>query len=299
MGMKAGKNLILLKGREDLNAIGMKAANLLRLKQMGFRVPVTYVIPWHVQARQKEGHGQDLSSLKGDVLRIVEAHKSYAVRSSANVEDQFEKSYAGQFQSLLDVRGPEAIMEAITSVWESLDSSEAREYSKGQGLSETGLRMSVILQEMVEPVISGVAFNRNPLTGIRETVVEAVRGPGTALLQEGVTPYRWIYHNGEFTSCPESTDMPLSVLEKVVEETRAIARKARIDVDLEWVWDGHQVMWVQMRRITTLSQVKLYSNRISKEMQPGLVKPLIWSVNIPLVNGVWIDMLTEVIGANR
>lgn len=294
--MKRGVNLLALRDA-SLDAMGAKGANLLKLKKMKFRVPETYVIPWQTYERYHQGW--DLSLLQVEIEARLDSSRKYAVRSSANVEDQFEQSYAGQFQSHLNVQGHEDLVKAVISVWESLESPEAREYGRRRELIERGLRMAVLVQEMVEPLVSGVAFNRNPLTGLRETVVEAVRGPGTALMQEGITPFRWVYHNGQFISSPEEAEVPLEVIEQAVKETRAIARMAKIDVDLEWVWDGHQLYWVQMRRITTLGQARLYSNRISKEMQPGLVKPLIWSINIPLVNGVWIDLLTEMIGPNQ
>ena len=47
----------------------------------------------------------------------------------------------------------------------------------------TGLHLAVILQEMVAPVVSGVSFSRNPISGEAEIIVEAVEGPGAALVQ--------------------------------------------------------------------------------------------------------------------
>ncbi len=61
--------------------------------------------------------------------------------------------------------------------------------------------------------------------------------------------------------------------------------------------DGREVQWVQLREITSLD-IPIYSNRISKEVFPGIIKPLIWSVNVPLVNGAWVDMFAELIGPN-
>ena len=54
-----------------------------------------------------------------------------------------------------------------------------------------------------------------------------------------------------------------------------------------------------MREITALRNLPMYSNQISREMVAGLIKPMIWSVNIPLVNGAWICLLTEVIVLNE
>jgi pyruvate,water dikinase len=54
-----------------------------------------------------------------------------------------------------------------------------------------------------------------------------------------------------------------------------------------------------MREITTLHTLPLYSNRMSREMLPGMLKPLIWSVNIPLMVGDKIRLITELIGPNH
>ena len=56
--------------------------------------------------------------------------------------------------------------------------------------------------------------------------------------------------------------------------------------------------WVQVSEITALKSASVYSNRISREVLPGLIKPLVWSVNTRLVNGAWVALITEIIGAN-
>ncbi|NIV37114.1 MAG: hypothetical protein GWN58_49100, partial [Anaerolineae bacterium] len=69
-------------------------------------------------------------------------------------------------------------------------------------------------------------------------------------------------------------------------------------MDLEWVYDGRQVIWVQLREIGALDEINLYSNSISREYLPGIIKPLVWSVNVPLVNGAWVWLFSEMIGPN-
>ncbi|MBN1834972.1 MAG: hypothetical protein JW820_03920, partial [Spirochaetales bacterium] len=88
------------------------------------------------------------------------------------------------------------------------------------------------------------------------------------------------------------------VAEQVVRETRRIARCFRRPADLEWVWDGGRLWWVQLREITTVGELNVYSDHIAREMLPGQVKPLVWSINIPLVNTAWVRLFSELIGPN-
>jgi pyruvate,water dikinase len=93
--------------------------------------------------------------------------------------------------------------------------------------------------------------------------------------------------------------LPAAVAEEVAAITARIATSFGYPVDLEWVWDGTDVWWVQLRPITGLADVNVYSSRISREVMPGIIKPLVWSVNVPMVNRAWIDLFTEFIGANE
>lgn len=281
--------------------IGNKAENLRLLAKNGYPTPTTYVCTWEAYEAHVRGDTQVSDVLRAELGAVLDPNRRYAVRSSANIEDGFDSSFAGQFRSVLDVQGVDEILEAMRSVWASVRSPTVQAYLARNEHSDLDLRMAVIIQEMVWPDVSGVAFSKNPVTGLDEIVVEAVRGSGEALLQDGVTPDRWINKWGTWTSKPsESEDgqgIELALIELVVRKTREIARAFGYPVDLEWVYDGSEVKWVQLRQITSLD-IPIYSNRIAKEVFPGLIKPLIWSINVPLVNGAWIRLLTEVIGPN-
>ena len=75
-----------------------------------------------------------------------------------------------------------------------------------------------------------------------------------------------------------------------------MAAKYGRPVDTEWVWDGERVTYVQLRPITSIGSVSYYSNRFSREVLPGVILPLVWSVNIPIVNGAWIRLLEQLVG---
>ncbi|MGD8472790.1 MAG: PEP/pyruvate-binding domain-containing protein [Anaerolineae bacterium] len=293
--------LTRLQDIHEPRRIGHKAENLRFLAKKGFPTPATYVCTWDSYDAYAHGDRQVLDLLRAELAAELDPNRRYAVRSSANLEDGTHSSFAGQFKSVLDVQGAGEILEAIGSVWASVQSPTVQAYLERSGLSARDLRMAVIVQEMVSPQVSGVAFSKNPVTGLDEVVVEAVRGSGEALLQDGVTPDRWINKWGTWISKPsepgDGQGIELGVIELVVRKTKEIARAYGHPVDLEWVYDGSEVKWIQLRQITSLD-IPIYSNRIAKEVFPGLIKPLIWSVNVPLVNGAWIRLLTEVIGHN-
>ncbi len=220
----------------------------------------------------------------------------YAVRSSANVEDGRIASYAGQFGSELDVPTAD-VFAAVQRVRQSAGSDRVAAYRKRLDVANS-IAITVIVQPMVKPVVSGVAFSRNPMTGLNEVVVEAVAGRGDRLVGEGVTPDRWIHRWGSWLERPETELLSQEVLDRLVADTRRIAADYGAPVDLEWVWDGETLWWVQLRPITGLDEIAIYSNRISREVMPGIIKPLVWSVNVPMVNRAWVDLFTEGIGPN-
>ncbi len=290
-----------LQETKRLQNIGNKARNLRLLAEKGFPTPVTYVCTWDAHARYLLEDAQILEALKAELVPRLDRGKKYAIRSSANLEDGLNSSFAGQFKSVLDVQGMDETLQAIRSVWDAAQSPVVQAYLVQKDPATRELKMAIIIQEMVPPRVSGVAFSKNPMTGLDEVLVEAVSGSGAALVQEGVTPARWINKWGTWISMPDSSGdeggIALELIENVVCETKEIARAYGRPVDLEWVYDGQQIQWVQLREITSLD-IPLYSNRISREVFPGIIKPLIWSVNVPLVNGAWVTMFSELIGPN-
>jgi len=290
--------LIKLNGRKKSQTIGSKAANLQKLIRKGLCVPETFVIQSQAFSEYRANNLEMVPQVMKEIAQKLNPEKSYAVRSSANMEDTLEFSFAGQFKSILHVKGFDNIMHSVWSIWATVDSDVVESYLGKSGKRMDDLEMAVIIQEMVNPVISGVAFSKNPTTGMNEIIIEAVHGDGSALVQDGCTPYRWVNRWGKWVSIPSEVEISMSLAEEVARGTRHIADQFAKNVDLEWVYDGKEIFWVQMREITTIKDTQIYSNKMAREMLPGVIKPLIWSINIPLVNGAWINILSELIGKN-
>jgi phosphohistidine swiveling domain-containing protein len=112
-----------------------------------------------------------------------------AVRSTATAEDLPGASFAGQHDSFLNVRGEQALIDAVKRCWSSLWTARALEYRARQGIEPSGVWMAVIVQQTVAAESSGVLFTANPLTGARdEIVLDASWGLGEAIVSGAVTP---------------------------------------------------------------------------------------------------------------
>ena len=290
------RHLTTLRDKRLPNSIGNKARNLHQLAQIGIRIPETLVVKWDAYHRYIEDDVLLVEELRDEVTAHLNPDETYAVRSSANIEDNLERSFAGQFKSVLNVKGVDSVLHAIWSIWGTAKSENVLSYLEKHDISADELAMAVIIQNMIEPVFAGVAFSRNPVTGTDEVVVEAIDGSGDAIVKSGVTPFRWIHKWGTYITQPETKKVPITLINQIVDETRTIADKLKADVDLEWVFDGETLYWLQVREITTLTQRNVYSNHISKEMLPGIIKPLISSVNIPLVCSKWVRLINEIVG---
>ena len=203
----------------DPERVGGKAWNLFRLAGLGFSVPPWIVIPADLFEELVEPHRAWIASILDSIdfhdcdrielasrrireriaaLELGGAHRRelrraiaaefpefpggalLAVRSSVVGEDSAKNSFAGQMDSLLNVR-PAAVEEAIARVWASAYSARALLYRRGRGIDTERISQAVIVQEMVQAKSSGVLFTREPGSGARRCVIAA--GPG---LGEGV-----------------------------------------------------------------------------------------------------------------
>ncbi|MDD4876239.1 MAG: glycerol-3-phosphate acyltransferase, partial [Dehalococcoidales bacterium] len=288
--------IINITEAKNISKVGEKAKNLWYLKKIGAQIPKTYVCTFHAYDEYKNDNLDIINTLKENLNKVIGAGKSYSIRSSANIEDNKIHSFAGQFDSYLNVSSIDEIIKTIFMIWESVNGDRVKAYLKHINIISHELKMAVIIQEMIKPNYSGVIFTKNPITGLSEIIVELVTGSGESLLQDGNTPQRWIYKWGTLIEKPKDSTLDSIFIKQLILQARKIEKKYGAPVDLEWVSNGNNVYWMQLRKITTLRGVDIYSNRISKGFMPGIIKPLIWSVNIPVVNTSWKRLFIELIG---
>jgi pyruvate,water dikinase len=106
-----------------------------------------------------------------------------AVRSSATAEDLPGASFAGQQDTYLNVVGEAALLDAVRRCWISLFTDRAVLYRARNGFGHRSVRLGVVVQQLVDPDVSGILFTADPVTGHRQIAsIDAGFGLGEALV---------------------------------------------------------------------------------------------------------------------
>lgn len=232
----------------DASIAGMKASELSRRMKQGHRVPPGFVI-----TTQAFTEGASGAVLRDEAQQEVRAalrtlDGKVAVRSSGVAEDLEGASFAGQYESFLNVDGEAAVFTAIDSCARSADSERVAAYRAHMRVR--GAPIAVLVQRMVDARAAGVAFGAHPVTGERHVVViSAVRGLGEALVSGTTDAEEW-----------EVKDEPIRRRGKdrilSEDDARAVAKLARDlssePIDLEWAFDDTQLHLLQVRPMTKL-----------------------------------------------
>ena len=257
----------------DVALAGGKGANLGELVAAGFPVPDGFVLTTagYTAAAQAAGIDPSDPASARERLRAVAvppevaaaARLAYralgdgavAVRSSATAEDLPGASFAGQQDTILEVRGEDALLEAIRRCWASLWNARAVAYRASNAVDPRGIALAVVVQRMVDASAAGVLFTADPVAGTRRrAVIDAVSGLGEALVSGRIKPdhYRADPGTGTVLERRGSTLADRDVLELA---RLGVAVEARFGApqDIEFALDRERRIWlVQSRPITTL-----------------------------------------------
>lgn len=228
----------------DAAEVGGKAAQLGELLAAGARVPDGLVLTFAAG----ELTADDRRSLLGASAEEL-GSGPFAVRSSGIAEDGTERSFAGMYETVLDVPADE-LPAATDRVLASAQAARATAY----GSAANG-HMAVIVQRMVAPAAAGVALTADPISGDRRTcVVTAVRGLGERLVSGATVGDEWVVRDGVARARrqPEHAIDPGRAL-RVANEARRIAAALGVPQDIEWAIDADGGLWIlQARPMTAL-----------------------------------------------
>jgi rifampicin phosphotransferase len=280
------------------------------------------------------------SEMAADIARAYRQLGSprVAVRSSATAEDLPEASFAGQQESFLNVSGTDQLLETVRRCWASLWTARAITYRAHHQIEPERISLAVIVQELIDAEVSGIAFTADPVTG-DDTMIEinAAWGLGEAVVGGQVTPdtitverasrriMRTVINmktvmtqvtDGGTTVEPVPIDRQnaptLTELQtlRLVDLAITVEDLLKNPVDIEWCRTGDQLFVLQARPITsaihpdpwndTRSGDFLWTNTNVGEAIPDVMTPATWSmVQVFLTDAMATASIPPYVGYGR
>ncbi len=179
---------------EMLWSVDLKDPTLLRMVSGDIRHAV-------LEAEVPDGLAEEMLGACRRLLSEGASPFGVAVRSSAVVEDT-ESSFAGQFESLLNV-GVDGLLDAFKAVIASKYRLEALQYAVSRGFLDQDVAMPVLVMAMVQPLAAGVAYSRD-LERPDCAVVTAVPGLAQPVVEGEVIPDRYTVAASHFPRIVDS-----------------------------------------------------------------------------------------------
>lgn len=246
---------------------------------------------------------------------------AYAVRSSATAEDLPGASFAGQQDTYLNIKGERSLLAHIRKCWASLFTDRAIVYRAKNGFDHRKVQLSVVVQRMIFPEMSGILFTADPVTGNRRVVsIDAAFGLGEALVSGLVNADLYKVRAGKVIKKQiavkkiaiyplpeggtEQREIPLErqgeqalpndIILQLEQAGRQIEKHFGQPQDIEWGYADGKIYIVQSRPITTLYPLpelpdtapRVFVSFGHNQMMTDPIKPLgvsIWSEILAMI----------------
>ena len=210
--------------KKKIGNVGNKAKFLMEMKSKGFNVPNGIVVDSDTYTDEIKYNKIDskikryLNKLNTDnvldiskkIYKLFDSFKFssdteksiisklnkktlYAVRSSGTKEDLDEFSFAGQYDTFLNVSYND-VLDRIIDCYKSMFSDVILSYFLNNNISFDDIKMSVVVQEMVPSEYSGICFTVDPITGNDKTMlIEIAPGLGENIVSGQNKPEQYYY----------------------------------------------------------------------------------------------------------
>lgn len=255
--------------------VGGKGAHLQKLVSWG--APVA---PFFVVTTDTFRHFARSQTLPAEVLSqfetFLKVHPKIALRSSMISEDNADSSFAGLFETLLDVNQTNW-KESLLKIFASVKSERVQEYIKKKNI-QVDLVMAVVAQELIQVDRSGVLFTRSPVEPTGAVAIDAAFGMG-----EGVVSGHAEVDHYQFTRTLDPVQKRL-ISEKPVLDDKEIQDLIRLCLkmeeklgmpsDIEWGMKDGKTYLFQIRPITrSFEKLTFFVDTNLSESYPGTVSP--------------------------
>lgn len=276
--------------------LGTKSYNLLHLKSCNIKIPNFVIVHpkifeyWLREKKLPKNFTEELNA------KLNEINVNYfSVRSSMNLEDGENDSFAGMLETFLFVK-KEDILKYLELCFESITNERIRSYLIHKNIPNENLSMSVVIQEMINSEASGVVFTRSPTIDNGLILIESGFGLGEGIVsglvevdqflldrkyhlikKEIATKTKMVKKSSQLTSLQavdesDSTRESLS-FNKVCELAKICIEIENIyqyPCDIEWALYNEELYILQARPITKkYDPLELYIDTNLSESYPG------------------------------
>lgn len=285
-----------IKGFGELNdefqpLAGGKGAMLAKMYQEGYPVPEGFVIL--ASAFQGEKLSNEVKNeIQAYVRNLRNHHENakFAVRSSALSEDSAQASFAGEFETVLNVKTDDDVLEAVYTVYRSKESERVRAYTSVQGMEQSH-QIAVVVQLMVQSEFSGVLFTADPITGSYINMIgNYVHGLGEQLVsgEANAFDFKLARPKGKYEGPQEFKKFAVELYKHAAKLEKELEKPQ----DIEWAVAEGKLYLLQARPITTLTAGnletydmnyslmgdELWINTNIAEAIPDVYPPFSWSI---------------------
>jgi len=264
---------------------GNKAKFLMIMKQNGFNVPDGFVIDYDTYLEEltfnkidskiktllNEINENNISKISKQILKLfdsfhfeksvaseitslLDSNKLYAVRSSGTKEDLDNYSFAGQYETFLNVDS-DHVLEKVVECYKSMFSEVILSYFVNNHISFDHLAMSVVVQEMIDSEYSGICFTIDPVSGNdRKMLIEVAPGLGENIVSGRNKPEQYYYdwYNGKFYISEKNQYIHTHLLKEMGHTFFDIMKFFGYPCDIEFAIYQDRLYILQARKITKI-----------------------------------------------
>ena len=271
--------------KEKISNVGNKAKFLIEMKNNNFNVPDGFVVDSDTYSEEIRNNKLDkeitkclnrlnkenISEISKEIITLFDSFKFsnntinkieellsesklYAVRSSGTKEDLDNYSFAGQYQTFLNIKKDD-VLNKIIGCYKSMFSEVILSYFVNNNISTDYLKMSVIVQEMVSSEYSGICFTVDPISGNDKTMlIEVGEGLGENIVSGQNKPEQYYYnwYENTFEIAPKNHYINEKTLIKIASEFRRIMEYFGYPCDIEFAIVKNELYILQARKITKI-----------------------------------------------
>ena len=289
--------------------LGSKYDNLIKLKESGFNIAKFDIIKFDdvikktdeinkiIDTNKNKSNSEVSTLLKKYIEENISSDfkvnincSNYAVRSSSNIEDGKKDSFAGQFDTYLNVNKYN-LKNKIIECFKSLYNENVLDYISEKRIDISELKMNVIVQEMIQSEYSGVIFTANPQGILNETVIVVGEGLGENIVSDKVntTSYYYNLNDNLYYFEGEKDYLSRTQVSEIIDVSKKITEVLGKYLDIEFAIFHNKIYLLQARNITTIddSHPLILDNSNIVESYPGISSPLTISFVESIYSGVF------------